>query len=80
MKERPVDRERAVMTHYQAPQVSQPADSALDHPAQLVPPQLAPVLRGIAGLFRTQLWSVGKVASLETGVVAYLARYGGFYL
>jgi len=46
MKERPVDLERAVIAHDQAPEVSQPADGALDDPTPPVPPQRPAILRG----------------------------------
>ncbi|GEM_PF-4042331 len=41
MKEPPVDGERAVVAHDQAPEIAQPANGALDDPAPLVPPQCA---------------------------------------
>jgi hypothetical protein len=37
MKERPVDLERAVIAHDQAPVVPQPADGAFDDPATPIP-------------------------------------------
>ncbi len=44
MKERPVNLERAVVAHYQAAVVPQPADGSLDDPAAPIPPQRATVL------------------------------------
>jgi len=46
MKERPVDLERAVITHHQAPEIAQPGVGALDDPTTLIPPQRSPVLCG----------------------------------
>src|ERR1700682_2513336 len=46
MKERAVDLERAVIAYDQAPEVSEPADRALDDPTSPVSPQLAPILCG----------------------------------
>src|SRR5437867_455461 len=44
MKERPVDLERAVIAHNQAPVIPQPANSALHDPAASVAPQGAAIL------------------------------------
>src|SRR6266571_5381722 len=46
MKERPIDLERAVIAHNQAPVIPQPADGTLDDPAAPIPPQRATILRG----------------------------------
>jgi len=45
MKERPVDLERAVVAHDQAPEVSEPADGALDDPTPPIPSQGTTILR-----------------------------------
>lgn len=45
MKERPVDLERSVVTHYQTAEISQPSEGALDRPAPFVARQDSPVLR-----------------------------------
>src|ERR1700752_1640820 len=45
MKERPVDLERAVIAHDQAPSSPQPADGAFDDPATPIPSQCTTVLR-----------------------------------
>src|SRR3989475_6539810 len=44
MKERPVDRERAVIAHHQAAKVSEPGVGAFDDPTALVPPQRSTIL------------------------------------
>src|SRR5271157_340558 len=46
MKERAVDRERAVVAHHQAPEVPEPGVGAFDDPPPLVAPQCSAVLRG----------------------------------
>ena len=46
MKERPVDRERAIITDHQAPEIPPPGDGALDDPPPLVPSQRPAILRG----------------------------------
>jgi hypothetical protein len=45
MKERAIDRERAVVAHHQAAEVSAPGVSAFDDPATPVPPQRSAILR-----------------------------------
>ena len=45
MKERAVDRERAVVAHHQAAEVSEPGVGAFDDPATSVPPQRSAILR-----------------------------------
>src|SRR5438105_4922130 len=45
MKERPVDLERAVIAHNQAPVIPQPANGALHEPAAAIAPQGAAILR-----------------------------------
>ena len=45
MKERPVDLERAVIAHNQAPVIPQPANGALHDPAAAIAPQGAAILR-----------------------------------
>ena len=45
MKERPVDREGAIVAHNQASVVPQPRVGALDDPAPFVPPKRAAILR-----------------------------------
>ena len=49
MKERLIDRERAVIAHDQPPIVTQPADSAFHDPAPFVAPQGTAVLGGRSG-------------------------------
>jgi hypothetical protein len=44
MKERPVDLERAIIAHDQAPVIPQPADGTLDDPTPPIPPQRATIL------------------------------------
>src|SRR3989442_1474985 len=44
MKERPVDRERAVIAHHQAAKVAEPGVGAFDDPTALVPPQRSAIL------------------------------------
>ena len=46
MRECAIDFERAVVTYYQAPEVSQPADRAFNDPALAVSAQCAAILRG----------------------------------
>ena len=46
MKECPVDFERAVIAHDQAPKVAEPSDGAFDDPAVAVAPQRSAILRG----------------------------------
>src|SRR6516162_2656073 len=46
MKERPVDLERAIVAHHQAPEIAQPRVGALDNATTLIAPQRSPVLRG----------------------------------
>src|SRR5579863_3434162 len=46
MKERTIDLQRTVVAYYQAPEVSEPADRAFDHPAFSVPAQRSAILRG----------------------------------
>src|SRR5208283_1861008 len=46
MKEATIDRQRAVVTHRQAPKVAQPGDGALNDPAPFVTPQRSAILRG----------------------------------
>jgi hypothetical protein len=48
MKECSIDFERAVVTDYQAPEVSEPADCAFNDPAFSVSVQRAAILRGRA--------------------------------
>ena len=45
MKERAVDRERTVVTHDQAPEVSEPGVGAFDDPSSPVAPQRSAILR-----------------------------------
>src|SRR5260370_14322735 len=45
MKERAIYRERAVVAHHQAAEVSEPGVGAFDDPATPVPPQRSPILR-----------------------------------
>src|SRR5882762_1533004 len=45
MKERAIDRERAVVAHHQAAEVSEPGVGAFDDPATPVPPQRSAILR-----------------------------------
>src|SRR5437016_9501622 len=45
MKERAIDRERAVVAHHQAAEVSEPGVGAFDDPATSVPPQRSAILR-----------------------------------
>ena len=45
MKERAIDRERAVVAHDQAPEVSQPCVGAFHDPSPPIAPQCASVLR-----------------------------------
>src|SRR5437899_3572695 len=45
MKERAIDRERAVVAHHQAAEVSEPGVGAFDDPATSVPPRRSAVLR-----------------------------------
>src|SRR5437899_4246797 len=45
MKERGIDRERAVVAHHQAAEVSEPGVGAFDDPATSVPPQRSAILR-----------------------------------
>jgi hypothetical protein len=45
MKERPVDRERAVVAHHQATEVPQPSERPLDRPAPFVASKNATILR-----------------------------------
>ncbi len=45
MKERAIDRERAVVAHHQAAEVSKPGVGAFDDPATPVPPQRSAILR-----------------------------------
>jgi hypothetical protein len=46
MKKGTIDLERTVVAYYQAPEVSEPADRAFDHPASSVPAQRSAILRG----------------------------------
>ena len=59
MKKRPVDGERAVVAHDQAPIVPDPADGALHDPAPLVSPEGSPILgrrpRSVPVMRRNQL-------------------------
>lgn len=48
MKERAIDRERAVLAHHQAPEVSEPGVGAFDDPSPAVAPQRSAVLGGRA--------------------------------
>src|SRR3981189_1707405 len=45
MKEPAIDRERAVVAHHQAAEVSKPGVGAFDDPATPVPPQRSAILR-----------------------------------
>jgi len=45
MKERPVNREGAVVAYHQASEVPQPRVGALDDPAPFLPPKRAAILR-----------------------------------
>ena len=45
MKERAIDRERAVVAHDQAPEVTEPGVGAFDNPSSPVTPQRSTVLR-----------------------------------
>ena len=45
MKERAIDRERAVVAHDQAPEVTEPGVGAFDNPSPSVAPQRSTVLR-----------------------------------
>jgi hypothetical protein len=45
MKERPIDRERAIVAHHQTAEISQPREGALDRPAPFVSPQDSAILR-----------------------------------
>jgi len=44
MKERTIDFERAIITHNQTPEISQPADRAFDYPASSIPALRPPIL------------------------------------
>jgi hypothetical protein len=69
MKERPVDLERAVIAHDQAPIISQPADGAFDDPTAPIPPQRATILgRRTAGVGSSSRQA--KSAAAETDPVA----------
>ena len=45
MKERPVDRERAIVTHDESAKISQPGEGTLHRPAPLVAPEDPSILR-----------------------------------
>ncbi len=45
MKERPVDRKRAVVAHNESSEVPEPREGALDRPAPLVAPEHAAIWR-----------------------------------
>src|SRR5574341_478273 len=75
MKERLIDRERAVPAHSQAPEVPEPGERALDGPASSVAPQRPAVLRrrfaAVRAVRRDQLdAALGQLSAQRVAVVA----------